>query len=643
MNRFRCPHCRKRLKYADEHEGRKLKCPKCGHSLELLTLDAAPAPARKSKEEPLPRRKVVLRVIAIGLICITVGPGLWALSHLMRHGDNDEASFIDTPPTVDAGKPLPRVAQKPDPALSIKAQAILQKNCYPCHGQDGSSDGGFNFVIDQPRLLATKKIVPGNLQASKVYQRIIKKEMPPEEDDEGNAITQRPNAADVETLKQWIEAGAPAFAPAASPSDFLRPTQSFELMRDDLVKFDERDRKFIRYFTLTHFANAGAAASDIEGFRQGLSKLVNSLSWGRKIVPPKPIDPAQTILRINLNDYDWDEKTWDSVVAQYPFDVSYKTLAAKETYEMTQTAHPVVRGDWFVNTASRPPLYHTILKMPTNDRDLEKELRIDSGEDIRKELVHRAGFNGSGVSQNNRLLERHRTGFGAYWRSYDFANNLDKKNLFQHPLGPGDAPNLFQQDGGEIIFNLPNKLQAYMLIDSKGNRIDKGPLNIVSDPKQKDRAVVNGISCMSCHYQGMIDKNDQIRDAVLKNTESYSLDEVALVKRLYPVKEEFETLLHDDAGRFKKAVEACGAKVTGPEPIEALSLRYENAVDLKLAAAEIGITVDDLLKGLAKAPAALSREFSALRAPGGVVQRDVFASDFQALTALLETQGLLPK
>lgn len=182
-------------------------------------------------------------------------------------------------------------------------------------------------------------------------------------------------------------------------------------MRDDLVKFDERDRKFIRYFTLTHFANAGAAASDIEGFRQGLSKLVNSLSWGRKIVPPKPIDPAQTILRINLNDYDWDEKTWDSVVAQYPFDVSYKTLAAKETYEMTQTAHPVVRGDWFVNTASRPPLYHTILKMPTNDRDLEKELRIDSGEDIRKELVHRAGFNGSGVSQNNRLLERHRTGF----------------------------------------------------------------------------------------------------------------------------------------------------------------------------------------------------------------------------------------
>jgi hypothetical protein len=114
------------------------------------------------------------------------------------------------------------------------------------------------------------------------------------------------------------------------------------------------------------------------------------------------------------------------------------------------------------------------LKLPSTDIELERQLRIDVAEDIRKELVQRAGFNGSGVSQNNRMLERHRTGFGAYWRSYDFASNLGRKNLFRHPLGPGEAPSLFQQDGGEIIFNLPNKLQAYMLVDARGNRIDKG-------------------------------------------------------------------------------------------------------------------------------------------------------------------------
>src|SRR5262249_58591148 len=120
-------------------------------------------------------------------------------------------------------------------------------------------------------------------------------------------------------------------------------------------------------------------------------------------------------------------------------------------------------------------------------------------EHIRQERVARAGFNGSGVSRNNRMIERHESAYGAYWKSYDFAGNAGRKNLFAHPLGPNSDDNSFQHDGGELIFNLPTRLPAYLLIDAKGNRIDKGPAEIVSDPKQGDRRVVNGISCMSGH------------------------------------------------------------------------------------------------------------------------------------------------
>src|SRR5205823_8754042 len=142
--------------------------------------------------------------------------------------------------------------------------------------------------------------------------------------------------------------------------------------------------------------------------------------------------------------------------------------------------------------------------------------------------------NGSGVSRNNRLIERHKTGYGAYWKSYDFAGNSGRQNLFAHPLGPGPDENTFQQDGGEIIFNLPNGLQAYLLVDAKGRRIDKGPQNIVSDPKQGDRAVVNGVSCMSCHAQGMIFKDDQVRAHVEANPNAFTRDEADTVLALYP-------------------------------------------------------------------------------------------------------------
>src|SRR5207237_1309513 len=85
------------------------------------------------------------------------------------------------------------------------------------------------------------------------------------------------------------------------------------------------------------------------------------------------------------------------------------------------------------------------------------------------------------------------------------------------------------------IFSLPNGLQGYMLVDAKGKRIDKGPTSIVSDPKRPDRAVENGLSCMSCHARGIIPKADQVRAHALKNARSFAAAELDAVKDLYPL------------------------------------------------------------------------------------------------------------
>src|SRR5262249_51520533 len=153
----------------------------------------------------------------------------------------------------------------------------------------------------------------------------------------------------------------------------------------------------------------------------------------------------------------------------------------------TATKMPLVRADWFIATASRAPLYYELLQLPANLAELERQLRVDAAVDIQQERVARAGFNGSGVSKNNRILERHDSVHGMYWRTYDFdavpqnlveRGNLlpDKRNIFAYPLGPVTPPGSesFQHAAGEAIFSLPNGLHGFILVNANNVRQDKG-------------------------------------------------------------------------------------------------------------------------------------------------------------------------
>ena len=49
-----------------------------------------------------------------------------------------------------------------------------------------------------------------------------------------------------------------------------------------------------RYFTITHLYNAGWSKDELESYRIALSKLINSLSWGRRVIKPTPVDLEKT-------------------------------------------------------------------------------------------------------------------------------------------------------------------------------------------------------------------------------------------------------------------------------------------------------------------------------------------------------------
>jgi hypothetical protein len=260
---------------------------------------------------------------------------------------------------------------------------------------------------------------------------------------------------------------------------------------------------------------------------------------------------------------------------------------------------------------------------------LEQQLHIDILENIKQDRVVRAGFNGSGISRNNRLIERHESPYGSYWRSYDFSSNGGPRNLFAHPLGPL-GKDAFQADGGEIIFDLPNGLHAFLLVNEKGQRLDKAPVSIVSDPRRPDRAVENGVSCMSCHVRGFLAKQDQIHGHVIKNPGAFSKEELETIKVLYPAEAALQSIFTKDNERFRNAVEQTGSQFSLTEPITALVATYEKELDLTSAAAEAGVPPKEFSDRLAQS-AILNRQLGALRVPGGTAQRQVFVEAFPDL------------
>ncbi len=513
--------------------------------------------------------------------------------------------------------------------LAKKAREILRTNCYRCHGQDGTVEGGMNYILNIRQLVARKKVVPGEPAKSKLYKRLTSKTnpMPPAEE------SVRPGPADIALLKAWIEAGAPAME-TASLRKFLGDADILRAIQKDLGNMERRSRPFARYFTISHLYNAGLSEDELQTFRHGLSKLVNSLSWETGIVKPQAIDPAGTVLRIDLRDYRWSNRIWQRLLEQNPYGVIANLPEARAIAIATECELAYVRADWVVFAASRPPLYHDLLQLPATDRELEQRLKVDIAGDIQGERVARAGFNSSGVSRNNRLIERHATAFGAYWKSYDFAGSTGRQNLFAYPLGPGSEDGRFRHDGGEIIFNLPNGLQAYLLVDRQGRRLNEGPIQIVSVKNQPDPRVINGVSCMFCHARGMIDKKDEIRPHVAKNSQAFSEVDARTVRALYPPEKDFQALLQADAERFRRAVEATGVELTATEPIVALARRFEAELDVVTAAAEAGHPVSDFPRALDRSDE-LAQRLGALRIEGGTVQRQVFADCFDDLVDVL--------
>ena len=519
----------------------------------------------------------------------------------------------------------------PQQQIAQDAYAIFEQSCFICHGPAGSFKE--TLLIDHSTLIQNGTVIPGNPNASELYNRLVAtdttKRMPL---NQPQLSTQAIN-----TIRNWILAGAPDWtATSTTDGDFISPGEILNTIETHLMSLPSFDRAFARYFTMTHLYNAGESAGILQEYRKALYKLINSLSWGVEVINPEPIDPEKTILYIDLRHYEWDVNDgWGQIEAAYPYHISFdapEQTALRDQLSRLQTEMksdiPSVHVDWFVAQASLPPLYHELLSLPLTDRELETRLEVDVVRNLLNApgvRVWRAGTNNSGVSNNNRVIERHTSRYGAYWKSYDFAGSVGTQNIFTHPLS-------FTHDGGEVVFNLPNGLQGYYLANASGFRLDEAPINIVSNPAANDPTVRNGLSCMGCHTEGMKIFEDEVRPVIESNTNPAYDKAQAL--RLYVEQSKMDTLLGEDMDRYRVALTKTGGAVDDIEPISRFHEVFQGPVDVAYAAAVVGLETEVFLNKI-KENVGL-QNLGLLVLESGNMKRDTWTSSFGDIVFALD-------
>lgn len=571
-------------------------------------------------------------------------------------------------------------AQELPAELAAQAGPILARYCARCHKGEGSESGYAFNVASLPSLVEHSVVVAGKPEQSDLFQALFKGRMPPR----NQSTLPRPSAEEAEIVKRWIAAGAPAF-----PKPQPRPTITLKAMLQSIkTHFDSvkpGDRPLTRYFTLTHLHNDGGVDTrHLRMVRAALAKGLNSLSWEPELVEPKAVDEQETVYAVDLRQLGWTRDHWQALVDGYPYGLGYGSHSDRELNRLdvdlrklndndSQVLH--LRADWFVSVGLKPTLYHKLLYdlklglvkpgQQMTVRDLEKFLNIDVAKNIFAERprAHRAGYTESGISGQNRLIERHPLDSKrSYWLSYDFLANNRKSILSEFPLGPPHRDNrfnaaAFQHDGGEIIFTLPNGLQGYLLINARGDRLDAGPIEIVGDSLKTsgNQLIVNGLSCIACHRQGMVEPpDDEIREFAVGLGDNRDR-----INQLHPEPATMKGLIAADRQSFMAAYRDCVAKLllVGddaradlddlPEPVGETSRRFLlEPLDLTTVAAELYETDIAGFKVQLERDARLtSTGLGVLRRDNGRIKRDVWESRaaFSLMQEVARVLGYTPR
>jgi len=502
---------------------------------------------------------------------------------------------------------------------------ILETNCGNCHIGMGAS-GDFGYLLDMQELLASGKIIPGSKEDSRIYARMVEGTMPPA----AVRVIQTPTYGQIDLVGRFIDELKDVFEDPGTncePLPFMDTDEQIRLMQQDMAQQDDADKPFTRYLTITYASNAGLCGRPLQRQRFALFKGINSVSTETTVTQPVAIDQDELIYRIDIRDYDWDREIdledndvtdpanvdfrdgWEAIIANPAtavYSVEYAGPQADDLKEDAGTLVPFLPVNVFIQATEFGDLYYTLIGGKANIFDFELEvLGIDTAEEIAQDNLMRAGFENSGVSKQERVLNRFDSNLGpgtSYWLSFDFdgggggevdgefVNGLANESIFDNPLD-------FAFAGGEAIFSLPNGLQGYYVANAAGGRLATAPIGVVIDPAQNNGLVTNGASCHSCHNAGMITFTDTVRQYVEENKRDFDNETFESVMEQYVDPTTWKNAMDADSRMHVEALERAGVPANTPDAVSRTYLDFQlGNVTLDLAAGEFGVPAEELVE-----------------------------------------------
>ncbi len=524
----------------------------------------------------------------------------------------DSAGPPQDPPVVVQRPPVdpPRSATAgteaaPLPLLQAQVEDILGRTCGECHGAEGSGQADIDFIEDLDRLAETGLIEPGNGQGSTLILRILAGSMPPPgyappTDDEIQQI--------IQYLDGWRDGAAgPELGCGNSLIDFNRV---FDQIQSDLLTQEAEDRRFVRYLSLSNRYNAGVCDPELDSDRWAMSKLLNSLSRRPRIEVPIAVDEERTLYRVDLRDYGWDEEIavegqsfadgWEAVVALSPYAVPFEGAEAQFAASETETSVPMLYADALLDVATAGALYYGLLGIPDSLDALLADLQVDVQRDIERGTAARAGTTRSGISRQDRLVQRHEIGLGgerALWQSFELAEGSGGSVLLD--------PLVFEIGESEVLFSLANGMQAYAIFDGEGRLALQSDL--LFDTLQDDFQLRAGISCMGCHSLGPLQVLDEVRGYAESTPLSFDAQELEVIRELYLPEAAMQEILERDRSVYLRALGRAGVPTDALDPISSVQQRFSRDATLAEVAAELAVPQAVLRDNLGRLDPALGR------------------------------------
>jgi mono/diheme cytochrome c family protein len=524
--------------------------------------------------------------------------------------------------------------------LSAQVREIMERSCASCHGQ--KSSGGLTNITNLEILVSSGLIVPGSPEESLLYRRMLSNMPPPP------ATLVAKSQTDI--IAEWIRSGAPTGSEAQNKNRKPLELQKdiVKLISDDFSGLGPAEKEQARYFTSWPIWNLNISEEVIKDLDQGLSKFVNSLSSSSKLVTPKALNAERSVFRVFLSDLGWTKAAW--AVATTGESYFRHSSKIQELRTLINDPVPVVRIDEFIALNAIAPRYYDLQALkPSLDGFLQEDLGRKPLASIYQDVVSgaasmkRFGFNDSQVADFSRVIERHSapTSTIAFWMSHEFGTQNADQDPFRIPLGPSSLANAaglsdpgFRPDGHEIIFEKPNGMLGFYVALQDGSRINEAPSG-VRDSTAASATIAVGASCMSCHYDGVIEKQDDI--AKVFNTAPLAQNAKQLFGRIFAT--DTTNIFNSDRSRYQKALSDIGVDFRRRDPVHRVQSAFLRNATREEVAVLLQTTDDTFNKFMETLPAEVRQAWTALLNPGGQIARSNVS---QNLAAALGSKNIDP-